>query len=126
MVVLDALNTMYYYILLLCYTEQWNKKHHIPSATNKQRWQSKLVTVQRTANVHALVGLSQMHDKLGSHPKPTKAALTAIKAAHIVHPFRTHPIVHTSLAGVFQGVICFTDLLKLLLSFVITLDADPP
>ena len=126
MVVLDALNTMYYYILLLCYTEQWNKKHHIPSTTNKQRWQSKLVTVQRTANVHALVGLSQMHDKLGSHPKPTKAALTAIKAAHIVHPFRTHPIVHTSLVGVFQGVICFTDLLKLLLSFVITLDADPP
>jgi len=66
-----------------------------------------------------------MHDKLDSHPKPTKAALAAIEAAHIVHPFRAHPIVHTALAGVFQGVICFTDLLKLLLSFVITLNADP-
>ena len=68
-----------------------------------------------------LVGLLQMHDKLESHPK---SALTAIKAAHIVHAFRANLIVHTSLAGVFQGVIRFTDLLKLLLSFAITLGAD--
>ena len=60
-----------------------------------------------------------MHDKLGCHLKP-------IKAAHIVHAFRAHAIVHTSLAGVFQGVICFTDLLKFLLSFVIALNADQP